>query len=88
VAPEITHVESTDGTTIACYVAGDGPPLVLVHGTSADHTRWAPVIAGLEAQFTTYAIDRRGRGASTDGREYTIELEFDVLGHSYALVWA
>lgn len=101
-APELKQVESSDGTTIACHVAGDGPPLVLVHGTSADHTRWAPVIAALEAQFTTYAIDRRGRGASTDGREYTIESEFDdvaavidsiegdvdVLGHSYGAICA
>jgi pimeloyl-ACP methyl ester carboxylesterase len=101
-APELKHVESSDGTTIACYVAGRGSPLVLVHGTSADHTRWAPVIAALEGQFTTYAIDRRGRGASTDGREYTIESEFDdlvavidgiggdvdVLGHSYGAICA
>jgi pimeloyl-ACP methyl ester carboxylesterase len=67
-APELECVESSDGTTIACYVAGRGSPLVLVHGTSADHTRWAPVIAALEARFMTYAIDRRGRGASADGR--------------------
>jgi pimeloyl-ACP methyl ester carboxylesterase len=102
VAPELKHFESSDGTTIACYVAGDGPPLVLVHGTSADHTRWAPVIAALEARFTTYAIDRRGRGASADGPEYTIGAEFDdvaavidgiegdvdVLGHSYGAICA
>lgn len=96
----IERVESSDGTELACHVAGDGPPLVLVHGTSADHTRWAPVINALTADFTTYAIDRRGRGASTDGDEYAIEREFedvaavidaiggdvDVLGHSYGAV--
>jgi pimeloyl-ACP methyl ester carboxylesterase len=102
VTRELKYVESPDGTTIACYVAGDGPPLVLVHGTSADHARWAPVIAALEARFTTYAIDRRGRGASTDGGAYSIEREFDdvaavidgiegdvdVLGHSYGAICA
>jgi pimeloyl-ACP methyl ester carboxylesterase len=102
VAPELKHVESSDGATIACHVGGHGSPLVLVHGTSADHTRWAPVIDPLEAQFTTYAVDRRGRGASTDGREYAIESEFDdvaaviesiegdadVLGHSYGAICA
>jgi pimeloyl-ACP methyl ester carboxylesterase len=94
--------ESADGTTLACDVAGHGPPLVLVHGTGADHTRWAPVIAGLSARFTTYAMDRRGRGASADAEGYSIELEFDdvaaviggiggdvdVLGHSYGAVCA
>ena len=75
---------------------------MLVHGTSADHTRWAPVITALSAEFTTYAMDRRGRGASADSEEYSIELEFDdvaavidgigggvdVLGHSYGAVCA
>jgi pimeloyl-ACP methyl ester carboxylesterase len=101
-APDLKQVESSDGATIACYVEGHGPPLVIIHGTSADHTRWAPVIDALENQFTTYAIDRRGRGASTDGREYTIESEFDdvaavidsiegdvdVVGHSYGAICA
>ena len=96
----IERFESADGTILACDVAGDGPPLVLVHGTSADHTRWAPVITALSADFTTYAMDRRGRGASADAEEYSIELEFDdvaavidgiggdvdVLGHSYGAV--
>jgi len=98
----IERVESSDGTELACHVAGDGPPLVLVHGTSADHTRWAPVIDALSADFTTYAMDRRGRGASADGDDYAIEREFedvaavvdaiggdvDVLGHSYGAVCA
>jgi pimeloyl-ACP methyl ester carboxylesterase len=96
----IERFESADGTVLACDVAGDGPPLVLVHGTSADHTRWAPVIPALSADLTTYAMDRRGRGASADAEEYSIELEFDdvaavidgiggdvdLLGHSYGAV--
>ena len=40
-------VVSTDGTPIAVWRSGDGPPLVLVHGATADHTRWAPVMAAL-----------------------------------------
>jgi pimeloyl-ACP methyl ester carboxylesterase len=97
---QIERFASPDGTAIACHVAGDGPPLVLVHGTTADHTRWARVIDTLSARFTTYALDRRGRGASADAGEYTIEREFedvaavidaiggdvDVLGHSYGAV--
>ena len=60
------HVASTDGTPIAVWRSGDGPPLVLVHGAAADHTRWAPVLPALERQFTVLAIDRRGRGGSGD----------------------
>lgn len=97
---DLKSVKSPDGTEIACHVAGDGPPLVLVHGTSADHTRWASIIARLAARWTTYAMDRRGRGASSDRSQYSIELEFDdvaavidavgdevdVIGHSYGAV--
>jgi pimeloyl-ACP methyl ester carboxylesterase len=100
VSSELLRFESRDGTTIACHVAGDGPALVLVHGTSADHTRWATVIDRLSARFRTYAVDRRGRGASSDAEPYSIESEFDdvaavvdgiggevdVLGHSYGAV--
>lgn len=90
-------VTSTDGTEIAYERTGDGPPLVLVHGTSADHTRWAPVLPALEERFTVYAVDRRGRGASGDADDYALEREFDdvaavvgsidepavLLGHSF-----
>jgi pimeloyl-ACP methyl ester carboxylesterase len=100
VGGELKTVESPDGTVIACHVAGDGPPMVLVHGTSADHTRWGSVIGRLAAGWTTYAVDRRGRGASSDAEPYAIVSEFDdvaavidvvgedvdVIGHSYGAV--
>ena len=35
----VTRVVSRDGTEIAYWTSGNGPPLVLVHGTPADHTR-------------------------------------------------
>ena len=90
-------ITSTDGTMIAYQRTGTGPPLVLVHGTTADHTRWAPVLPALEQHFTVYAVDRRGRGGSGDAEPYAIEREFEdivavvnsieepvfLLGHSY-----
>jgi pimeloyl-ACP methyl ester carboxylesterase len=93
---------SRDGTQIACEKSGAGPALVLVHGTSADRTRWAPVLPALSEHFTVYACDRRGRGASGDGPAYAIEREFedvaavvdgiggpvDLLGHSYGAICA
>jgi pimeloyl-ACP methyl ester carboxylesterase len=77
--------------------SGRGKPLVLVHGTSADHTRWDRVRPHLESRYTLYAVDRHGRGASGDASEYAIGREFEdvtavveavgepvtLLGHSY-----
>jgi len=90
-------VQSKDGTGIACRVAGTGPPLILVHGTAADHARWGSVSPALEKQFTIYAVDRRGRGESGDTLPYAIERECEdiaavidsapapanILGHSH-----
>ena len=95
--PGLETVVSADGTPIGFRRSGHGPPLVLVHGTAADHTRWAPVMPALEERFTVLAVDRRGRGASGDADDYAIEREFEdvaavadrageattVLGHSY-----
>ena len=91
---------SKDGTPIAYQRSGEGPPLVLVHGTSADHSRWKPVLPAFEEHFTVYAVDRRGRGDSGDSGDYAIEREFEdvaavvdtvaepanLLGHSYGAV--
>ncbi len=90
-------VKSADGTLIAYEKTGEGPPLVLVHGTTADHSHWEMVLPLLAEHFTVYAIDRRGRGQSGDTGNYSAELEFDdaaavvdmidepviLLGHSY-----
>ena len=98
----LEHVASRDGTAIAVWRSGDGPPLVLVHGATADHSRWAPVLPALRERFSVLAIDRRGRGRSGDAPAYAIEREFEdvaavvewagepvsVLGHSYGGVCA
>jgi pimeloyl-ACP methyl ester carboxylesterase len=95
-------VVSPDGTRIAFRASGDGPPLVLVHGTAADHARWAPVLPALEQHFTVLAVDRRGRGGSGDAEPYAVEREFEdvasvvdgagrpacLLGHSYGAMCA
>jgi hypothetical protein len=57
-------VLSFDGTAIACERSGSGPPLVLVHGGVADHTRWRTVLDALGTHFTVFAMTRlRGRMA-------------------------
>ncbi len=96
------RVTSADGTAIGFWKSGAGPPLLLVHGTTADHTRWSLVLPQLEQHFTVYAMDRRGRGGSGDSPEYDIMHEAAdvaavlkgigepafVLGHSYGAVCA
>jgi pimeloyl-ACP methyl ester carboxylesterase len=72
-----SRVKSRDGSEIAYWTTGDGPPLVVLHGTSADHTRWRPLLPYLEPHFTVHAIDRRGRGASGDSPHYALEREFE-----------
>jgi pimeloyl-ACP methyl ester carboxylesterase len=72
-------VGSSDGTPIAVFTSGIGPPLILVHGASADHTTFRVIGPILARQFTVHAIDRRGRGASGDGPDYSIEHEFEDI---------
>jgi len=100
--PTLETVQSADGTPIAVWRSGDGPPLVLLHGTAADHARWAPVLPAFEERFTVLAVDRRGRGESGDASDWAIEREFEdvaavaayagkgtsVLGHSFGAICA
>ena len=76
-------VRSADGTAIAVFesgTAGPGtPPLILVHGTTADHLTFRVVGPILGRRRRLYALDRRGRGASGDGVAYAIEREFEDL---------
>ena len=98
----VQKVTSKDGTTIGFRKSGSGPPLLLIHGTTADHRRWSGILASFEERFTVYAMDRRGRGLSTDAPDYSIFREAEdvatvlehigepvfVLGHSYGAVCA
>ena len=81
-ADQPRHVVSRDGVPIAVFSSGDGPPLILVHGTTADHTTWRATGPELAHGYRVHAIDRRGRGASGDApgdAGYSIELEYDDL---------
>lgn len=73
--PAERHAISADGTPIAYWTSGTGPPLVLVHGVSADHLSWERLRPHLESRVTVHAIDRRGRMGSGDGPAYRTELE-------------
>ncbi len=94
---QIVKVISKDGTQIASWRSGNGSTLVLVHGASGDHTSFQLMTPLFDKYFTTYSIDRRGRGESGDAPEYSMEREFedvvtvidsiggpvDIFGHSF-----
>ena len=82
-----SFVESADGTRIGYETFGDGPPMLLVHGTSATRIRWAPVCEKLGSRYTIHEVDRRGRGLSTaEAGAYGLEREAeDVAAVAEAL---
>lgn len=94
------QIISKDGTAIGFQRSGSGPPLLLVHGTTADHSRWSPIVPRFEQHFSVYAMDRRGRGGSGDAPAYELAREAEdvaavveaigepvfLLGHSYGAV--
>jgi pimeloyl-ACP methyl ester carboxylesterase len=63
----IETASSRDGAPIAYERGGESPPLVLVHGTTSDHSTWELVQPELQKHFTVYAMDRQGRGESGGG---------------------
>ena len=44
----------------------DHPPLLLVHGATADHTAFRVLGPALARTFTVHSIDRRGREVKGD----------------------
>jgi len=70
---------SADGTEIAYLADGHGPPLVLVHGGSATHESFDSLLPHLAEEFTVVRPDRRGRGGSGDGEDYSIQREIEDL---------
>lgn len=72
---ELLTVQSKDGTRIGMECAGAGPTVLFVHGGVGDRTRWTPMFSLLTARFTACAMDRRGRGASSDSPQYSLTKE-------------
>jgi 3-oxoadipate enol-lactonase len=54
----------SDGLRIAYTKAGDGPPIVFLHGVGATKRCWEPQIAMLSERFRCIALDYRGYGES------------------------
>jgi 2-succinyl-6-hydroxy-2,4-cyclohexadiene-1-carboxylate synthase len=52
------------GVMLNVEAAGEGPPVVLLHGFTGSARGWAKVIEALASEFTTLAIDIVGHGKS------------------------
>lgn len=61
-----THTVQVGGETVEYRVAGQGPPLVYLHGGLAD-TEWLPVLDAWAQRFTVYQPLHPGFGNSTGG---------------------
>jgi pimeloyl-ACP methyl ester carboxylesterase len=73
-------VSAPDGTRIAYWTVGTGNAIVLVHGTTSDHTTYNELTPHLARSRTVVSFDRRGRGQSGDeGASYDVEREFADL---------
>jgi len=58
-------IAKLDDLAMYYEVHGDGEPLVLISGFSADHTRWESVVNKLAAHFKVIVFDNRGAGQTT-----------------------
>jgi len=61
-----------DGATVAYDVAGDGPPVLFLHGLTNRRQGWDPVTDLLREDFTCVRIDLRGHGDSSMASDYGI----------------
>jgi 2-succinyl-6-hydroxy-2,4-cyclohexadiene-1-carboxylate synthase len=79
---EHRDVDVGDGLRLHVTIAGEGPPLVLLHGFTGSAEAWAPVWAPLGARCTTIAVDLPGHGRSSapdDPRRYALPRFADDL---------
>ncbi|NEU55464.1 alpha/beta fold hydrolase [Halorussus sp. MSC15.2] len=77
---------SDPASKVHYLTAGEGPPLLLLHGLSTNGATWVPMFDALTDHFTVYAPDRPGRGLSTavdyretGFRQFGVEYLADLL---------
>jgi pimeloyl-ACP methyl ester carboxylesterase len=61
-----------DGAVIAYDVAGDGPPVLFLHGLTNRRQGWDPVTDLLTDNFTCVRVDLRGHGESSLASDYSV----------------
>lgn len=71
-----------EGDSVAWDVAGDGPPLVLIHGTPFSAHVWHRVLPHLAARHRVYRYDLLGYGQSAKraGQDVSLGVQNRLLG--------
>lgn len=79
---------ATSGGEVAWEVFGEGPAVVLVHGTPSTSYLWRDVVRALAERHSVYVYDLPGFGESErkEGQEVSIAAQARVLGELVA-VW-
>lgn len=87
-----THV-LVGGSPVRVLQVGQGPDVVLIHGSPGFVEDWEPVMNALAGSFRFTAFDRPGQGFSGDTGKYSIEENadtalalMDTLGIAHAIV--
>lgn len=72
----------TSGGTVAYEVFGEGPPVILVHGTPTRSYLWRGVVPALVESHSVYVYDLPGYGESEkgEGQDVSIPAQGRVLG--------
>lgn len=73
-----TRLFKTDTQTIAYEVAGNGPPLLLLHGFPQTRAMWRPLLPALAERFTVVTADLRGYGESSKPTR-TADMSFRLM---------
>lgn len=95
-------IRSLDGTQIGAVTVGSGQPLVMVHGAWNWRDHWMGVAEELAQSRTCWVMDRRARGSSGDGDDYSFDREIEdiesvldaagdeasLIGHSSGAIYA
>lgn len=63
-SPSAMSPASEPAVELYCREAGQGPPVVLLHGLGGSHTVWNEIVPGLAEEFHVLAPDLRGHGRS------------------------
>ena len=76
-----SHFVDVDGIKFHYVVAGEGPPLLLLHGLGASVITWRDNMGPLSQHFRVYAVDLPGHGDSDKPDiDYSLETVAYYLG--------
>jgi pimeloyl-ACP methyl ester carboxylesterase len=83
---QLSNTFDHDGTSVAWGQMGNGPPLVLLHGTPFSSQVWRRIAPLLAPRFTVYFFDLIGYGQSEKryGQDVSLNVQNDLLAALFA----